>query len=64
MATSNDLRQTNQDLSAACLQYPFVQGIADGTLPQSRFAYYVAQDAFFLGVFATAYSIAAAKAPD
>ena len=64
MATSNDLWQANQDLSAACLQHPFVQGIAEGTLPQSRFAYYVAQDAFFLGAFARAYSIAAAKAPD
>jgi thiaminase (transcriptional activator TenA) len=64
MTTSYDLWQANQDLSAACLQHPFVRGIADGSLPQNSFAYYVGQDAFFLGAFARAYSIAAAKAPD
>lgn len=64
MTTANYLWQANQDLSEACLQHPFLRGIADGSLPQSSFAYYVAQDAFFLGAFARAYSIAAAKAPD
>ncbi|MBD1832853.1 TenA family protein [Cyanobacteria bacterium FACHB-472] len=64
MTLSSDLWQTNQDLAQACLKHPFVQGIADGTLPQERFAYYVGQDAFFLEAFARAYSIAAAKAPD
>lgn len=64
MTTSYELWQANQDLSAACLQHPFVRGIADGSLPQNSFAYYVGQDAFFLGAFARAYSIAAAKAPD
>ena len=64
MTNSNYLWQANQDLSEACLQHPFVRGIADGSLPQNNFAYYVAQDAFFLGAFARAYSIAAAKAPD
>ena len=61
---SHQLWQTNQDLSLACLEHPFVQGIAQGTLAPDRFAYYVGQDAFFLGSFAKAYSIAAAKAPD
>ena len=64
MTNSNDLWQANQDLSEACLQHPFVRGIADGSLPSNSFAYYIAQDAFFLGAFARAYSIAAAKAPD
>jgi len=64
MTAANYLWQANQDLSEACLQHPFVRGIADGSLPQNSFAYYVAQDAFFLGAFARAYSIAAAKAPD
>jgi len=64
MTLSSDLWQTNQDLAQACLKHSFVQGIADGTLPQERFAYYVGQDAFFLEAFARAYSIAAAKAPD
>ncbi len=60
----NDLWQANQDLSEACLQHPFLRGIADGKLPQNSFAYYVAQSAFFLEAFARDYSIAAAKAPD
>lgn len=64
MTVSSDLWQANQDLAHACLKHPFVQGIADGSLSKQRFAYYVGQDAFFLGAFARAYSLAAAKAPD
>jgi thiaminase (transcriptional activator TenA) len=64
MTNSNYLWQSNQDLSEACLQHLFLRGIADGSLPQNSFAYYVALDTFFLGAFARAYSIAAAKAPD
>ena len=54
----------NQDLAIACLHNPFVQGIGNGSLPPSKFAYYVGQDAFFLEAFARAYSIAAAKVTD
>jgi thiaminase (transcriptional activator TenA) len=64
MTISADLWQFNQDLAQACLEHPFVQGIATGTLDRVKFAYYVGQDAFFLEAFARAYSIAAAKAPD
>ncbi|RCJ19809.1 TenA family transcriptional regulator [Nostoc sp. ATCC 43529] len=64
MTLSNELWAANQDLAKACLEHPFVRGIGDGTLEQTKFAYYVGQDAFFLEAFARAYSIAAAKAPD
>jgi thiaminase/transcriptional activator TenA len=64
MTLSQQLWQQNQDLVEASLNHPFVQGIADGSLDQRCFAFYVAQDAFFLASFARAYSIAAAKAPD
>ena len=64
MTISSQLWEANQDLIAACLEHPFVQGIADGSLEPHKFAYYVGQDAFFLEAFARAYSIAAAKAPD
>ncbi|MFB2917856.1 MULTISPECIES: TenA family protein [Aerosakkonema] len=64
MTVSSDLWQSNLDLAHACLKHPFVQGIAEGTLSKKRFAYYVGQDAFFLGAFARAYSVSAAKAPD
>ncbi len=62
--TSEVLWASNHDLAIACLNHPFIQNLADGTLPESIFAYYVGQDAFFLEAFARAYSIAAAKAPD
>ena len=64
MTFSSNLWEANQDLAEACLQHPFVQGIADGTLDRQKFAYYVGQDAFFLEAFARAYSIAAAKVPN
>lgn len=64
MTISTYLWQSNQDLAQACLEHPFVQGIATGTLDRVKFSYYVGQDAFFLEAFARAYSLAAAKAPD
>ncbi|WP_088890820.1 TenA family protein [Leptolyngbya ohadii] len=64
MSIAAELWEANQDLAIACLNNAFVQGIGDGSLPKSKFAYYVGQDAFFLEAFARAYSIAAAKAPD
>ncbi|MCZ7569187.1 MAG: TenA family protein [Ardenticatenaceae bacterium] len=64
MTLSQTLWQANQDVARACLEHPFIRGIAAGTLPRSRFAHYVGQDAFFLEAFARAYSLAAAKAPD
>lgn len=64
MTLSEQLWEQHQDLVQASLNHPFVRGIADGSLDQRCFAFYVAQDAFFLESFARAYSIAAAKAPD
>jgi thiaminase (transcriptional activator TenA) len=64
MSLTEALWQDNQGLALASLNNPFVQGIADGSLPKAKFAYYVGQDAFFLEAFARAYSLAAAKAPD
>lgn len=64
MSLSQALWIANQDLVQVSLEHPFVQGIGQGNLHQSKFSYYVGQDAFFLDAFARAYSIAAAKAPD
>ena len=63
MTLSSELWQQHLELANESLAHPFVQGIADGTLPEQTFAYYVGQDAFFLEAFARAYSIAGAKAP-
>ncbi|MBI4463686.1 MAG: TenA family protein [Acidobacteria bacterium] len=58
------LWRQNQDLAVACLQHPFVRGLADGRLAPQAFRRYVAQDAFFLQTFARAYALAAARSPD
>jgi thiaminase (transcriptional activator TenA) len=52
------------DLAAATLDHPFVQGLADGSLPRERFTGYLAQDAFFLQAFARAYAMAVVRSPD
>ncbi|WP_263080941.1 thiaminase II [Endozoicomonas sp. Mp262] len=49
------------DWQAYC-HHPFVQGIADGTLPQESFQHYLQQDYLFLIHFARAYSLAVVKA--
>jgi thiaminase/transcriptional activator TenA len=55
------LWRANRDLAQACLELPFVQGLADGSLDSVAFRCYVAQDAFFLHAFLRAYALAAAK---
>lgn len=42
--------------------HPFVAGMADGTLPEPAFRYYLEQDYLFLIHFARAYGLAAYKA--
>ncbi len=54
----------SSELAEGCLQHPFVQGLALGTLPRAVFAGYVAQDACFLESFARAYALAIAHSPD
>ena len=50
----------NAGLAEACLRSRFVRGLADGTLAPEAFRRYVAQDAFFLRAFFSAYALAAA----
>ena len=58
------LWRQNLDLAQACLEHPFVGGLADGTLDKQAFRRYVAQDAFFLRAFMGAYALGAAKCSD
>jgi thiaminase/transcriptional activator TenA len=62
--TAADLWRRNRDLADACLEHPFVQGIASGELAPERFRVYVAQDAYFLEAFARGYALALARCPD
>lgn len=43
--------------------HPFLAGLADGSLPRSRFNFYLEQDALYLGAFSRALSLLAARAP-
>ncbi len=51
-------------LRDAILNLPFNRELADGTLSQERFQFYMIQDALYLEQYSRALSIAAAKAPD
>ena len=54
----------NAGLADACLRSSFVRGLADGTLDPEAFRRYIAQDAFFLRAFFSAYALAAARTAD
>ncbi len=64
MGLAEELWKANQDLARACLEHPFVQGIASGDLPLDRFRFYVGQDAYFLEAFTRGYALLLAKSPD
>lgn len=46
----------------ASFYHPFVQGIADGSLPLEKFKYYMLQDAYYLKHYTKILALAAAKA--
>jgi thiaminase/transcriptional activator TenA len=55
------LWEMNKSIAEACLNHPFVRGLADGSLPAEKFKHYIAQDKFFLDAYAKAYKVAGAK---
>ena len=61
---SQALWARNTGRAAEALGHPFVQRLADGTLPGESFAHFVAQDAFFLEAFCRAYALGLAHSPD
>ena len=46
----------------ASLHHPFVQGIANGTLPVEKFKFYMLQDAYYLKHYTKVLALAATKA--
>lgn len=62
MAMHQYLWEMNRDLAETCLHHPFVEQLADGSLPPEKFKRYITQDKFFLDAYAKAYAIACAKA--
>ena len=47
----------------AYTEHPFTNGLADGTLAENAFRYYLTQDYLFLIEFARAYALSVYKAP-
>lgn len=64
MTFCNEVRQVTDFYWEASFQHPFVQGIADGTLPLEKFKYYMMQDAYYLKHYTKVLALAAAKASD
>jgi thiaminase/transcriptional activator TenA len=57
------LWHSTEPVFAAIVAHPFLTGMTDGTLPPSRFAYYLAQDAHYLRDYARALAVLGARAP-
>ncbi len=63
-AFSDRLFNTVQPVWNACLDHPFVQGIANGTLAQDKFRHYLKQDYVYLIEYCRIFAVGAAKSPD
>src|SRR3954470_18447868 len=61
---ADELRAGAAGLWEAQHMHAFMRGIADGTLPEDRFAHYVRQDYVFLVEYARMLALGAARAPD
>ncbi len=61
---SQRLWDANCDLAKACLEHPFVVGLADGTLSESRYRLFAQQDHFYLDAYARSYAWGAVRARD
>ena len=59
-----DLKGVAADEWRGYVEHPFVRGMADGTLPEAAFRYYLVQDYLFLIHFARAWALAVYKAVD
>lgn len=60
---SSGLWDDISDIYEAILAHPFLAGLADGTLPEESFAFYVIQDALYLRDYARALAAVASRAP-
>ena len=64
MSFSRELWDGIADVYQAILAHPFITGLTDGTLPGDAFAFYVTQDALYLGQYARALALVGSRAPD
>ncbi|MCL6452794.1 MAG: thiaminase II [Alicyclobacillus sp.] len=61
---ADSVRSQANELWEQSFRHPFVAELANGTLPEEKFAHYVKNDSFYLTVFAQVQAQAAAKAAD
>jgi thiaminase (transcriptional activator TenA) len=64
MSLTQDLWDSVTDIYDAILSHPFLTGLADGSLPHEKFAFYITQDALYLKEYARALAVVASRAPD
>ncbi len=64
MTFSQEIREAANSIWEANFAHPFVQGIADGSLPVESFRNYIMQDAYYLSQFAKVQALGSAKAND
>lgn len=64
MTTTQRLLAATEEIWAEYHTHPFVRGIADGTLDEEKFRYYMVQDYLYLIDYAKVFAIGVAKARD
>ena len=64
MTTTDRFLARSRDLWEAYLEHPFVRGIADGSLDEDKFRYYMIQDYLYLVEYARVFALGVAKARD
>jgi thiaminase/transcriptional activator TenA len=57
------LWESIDDVFKAILEHPFIDGLTTGSLDRDAFRFYVVQDSLYLGDYARALAVCAAKAP-
>ena len=64
MTATERFLAASRDLWDAYLEHPFVRGIADGSLDEKKFRYYMVQDYLYLVEYARVFALGVAKARD
>lgn len=64
MSFTDQLIRENAPLWRGILEHPFLQALAEGTLPAERFRFYLTQDYLFLVDYCRVLALAAAKSRD
>ena len=60
---TDELRQPAAPIWEAIYVHPYIQGMADGSLPEASFRYFVGQDAAYLKDFSRVLAMLAVKSP-